>query len=92
MLLDRALEYIGLDKGSAFVLQYSNPKTKIFSRTYNQIQEDLGISHPTVARYFKTLEEAGLIIRAGTGKWIIPAVIGKSYTCDGPECYVRSKR
>ena len=94
MLIDKALEYIGLDKGTSFVLyliQYSNPETKIFSRTYKQIQEDLKISPATIARYFKTLEQNSLIFRAGEGKWFIPAVIGRSYTCEGPECYVVGK-
>ena len=94
MLIDKALEYIGLDKGTSFALyliQYANPETKIFSRTYKQIQEDLNISQVTISRYFKLLEEDGLIVRAGVGSWYIPAVIGRSDTCDGPEWYVEGK-
>ena len=94
MLIDKALEHVGLDNGTKFALylfQYANPKTKVFSRTYKQIQEDLGISQVTIARYFKVLEECGSIFRAGEGKWFIPGVIGKSDTCDGPEWYVEGK-
>lgn len=95
MLIDKALERVGLDNGAKFVLylcQYANPDTKIFSRTYKQIQNDLGISQVTIAKYFQTLEDSGLIIRSGNGRWRIPAVIGKSESCDGPEWYVESKK
>ena len=94
MRIDKTLEFVGMDKGTKFALylcQYANPNTKIFSRTYKQIQDDLGISQVTIAHYFKLLEESNLIIRAGDGKWRVPAVIGASESCDGLEWYAESK-
>lgn len=95
MRIDKALEFASMDKGTKFALylcQYANPDTKIFSRTYKQIQKDLGVSHVTIAKYFQTLENSGLIVRAGDGRWKVPAVIAKSESCDGPEWYVESKK
>lgn len=95
MRIDTALERIGLDKGTKFLLylvQHTNPGTKIFNRTYKQIQSDIGISQVTISRYFKSLEENSLIFRVPSGGWFVPAVIGDSDTADGPEWYVESKR
>lgn len=94
MLIDKAMGHVGLDKGTSFVLyvlQHTNPRTKIFSRTYTQIQNDLGVSRVSISQFFKGLEEDGLLVRAGEGKWFVPAVIGKSQTCCGPEWYVEHK-
>ena len=95
MLIDKAIAFAGADKGTMFALylcQHANPHTKIFSRSYKQIQDDLGISQVSIAKYFKLLEESNLITRAGDGKWRIHAVVQGSETCDGPEWYVTSRR
>lgn len=91
MLLDNLWEIFKPDKGAQFLFYLvgnTNGKTRIFSKTYKQISKDLNISEPTIAKYFKRLEEGGSIERVGTGKWLIKAVIGESDTCDGPDCYI----
>lgn len=91
MLLDTMYEVVKPDRGAQFVLyliSHADPKTKIFSRNYRQIKNDLDISEPTIAHYFKILEDNGTIVRNGLGGWFIKAVVGESSTCDGPEPYV----
>lgn len=91
MLIDNVFNFVKPDKGAQFILYligHADPSTKIFSETYKQIQKDLGISEPTISRFFKILEESGTIARAGFGKWYIKAVVGESDSCDGPDFFV----
>lgn len=78
-LIDNALLRLSLSKGEElafYILRHTNGDTKIFSRSYAQMQKDLGISQATIAHAFKEMEKNGGIIRAGVGKWFIPAVVG----------------
>lgn len=94
MLIDRAMDYFPLSNGAKivlYILQHTDVNTKIFSRTYNQIQKDLNVSQPTISKVFKTLKENETLIPAGVGKWYVPAVVGYSDTAEGPEIFVRNK-
>lgn len=59
-----------------YIIRHTDGDTKIFSRSYNQIQKDLNVTAKTVAKVFKLLEANGTLIRAGLGRWYVPAVIG----------------
>lgn len=94
MRIDKAMEYLNPSKGVQLILyiaQYTDGNTKIFSRTYNQIQKDTGISQVTIAKIFKDLESKGLMIHVSQSKWLIPAVEGYSDSSEGPGWFVESK-
>lgn len=46
----------------------------IFSRTYNQIQKDTGVSQPTIAKVFEAMEEVGAAKHIGKSKWSLAGV------------------
>lgn len=77
--IDKALEKLPASKEeevALYILRHTDGDTKIFSRTYNQIQKDINVTQATIAKVFKTLEANGTLIRAGFGKWYLPGVIG----------------
>lgn len=77
--LDAMLSYLKLSPAEAiviYILRHTDGNTKIFSRTYNEIQKATGASQNTIARTFKALEKNGTLKRAGYGKWYVPAIIG----------------
>lgn len=78
------------DRFALYLIQHTDNRTKIFSVPYAQIEKDLGISQVSIARFFKTLEAHGSIIRAGRGKWIVPAVIGPADSDDGDGYFVEN--
>lgn len=91
MLVDKAIETIDDSAGTRFLLyllRHTDGDTQIFCRTYSQIQKDLGIPPSTIARYFKKLEDSGLLIHKRRSEWIVPAIKGYSDTCEGPEWYI----
>lgn len=91
MLIDPIFQKLDNSAGTRlimYLLGHTNGDTKVFSRTYAQIQKDLGISSSTIARYFKRLESQGLLIRKSRSEWIVPAIMGYSDTCEGPEWYI----
>ena len=94
MLIDRAYEMLEPSKSMAvimYVLQHTDGDTRIFSRTYNQIQKDTGVSQATIAKVFKYMESKGAIEYLGKSRWMNYVVKGASYRCDGPEFYVENK-
>ena len=77
--IDKALEGLPMSKEeevALYILRNTDGDTKIFSRTYKQIQKDINVSQVTIAKVFKILESNGTLIRAGVGKWYLPGVIG----------------
>lgn len=77
--LDQAFRMMNLSKGAQivyYILKHTDGETKIFSKTYKEIQNATGASQPTIAKVFDVLEGCGALVRAGFGKWYVPAVIG----------------
>lgn len=94
MLVDKAFEMLGTSKAmdvAIYVLQHTNAKTKVFNRTYNQIQKDTGASQGTIARAFKYMESIGVLDYLGGSKWINNAVEGYSDNCNGNDFFVVNK-
>lgn len=78
-MLDNAVSKLTLSKYEEivfYIIRHTDGDTKIFSRTYAQMQNDLNVSQTTIAETLKVLENTGSIFRAGNGKWYIPAVVG----------------
>ena len=94
MLVDRAFDMLGTSRAmdvAFYVLQHTDGHTKIFNRTYNQIQKDTGASQGTIAKVFKYMESIGALEDLGNSKWVNNVVEGYSSSCDGPEFYVENK-
>ena len=49
----------------------------VFSRTYVQIQKDTGVSQPTIARVFESLEKIGAAKHISKSQWSLAAAIDK---------------
>lgn len=94
MLIDKAFNMLGTSKIMdvlIYVLQHTNGDTRIFSRTYNQIQKDTGVSQMTIAKAFKYMQDKGALEYLGNSRWLNYMVEEYSDTCDGPEFYVENK-
>lgn len=64
----------------------------IFSRSYNKIQEDTGVSQPTIARVFKLMENLGAAKHISKSRWDLGAIIaGYSDSCEGFDIFVENK-
>lgn len=86
--VDKAIANLKLsaaEKIVFYILRNTNGDTKIFDRTYKQIQKDLNVSPNEISNVFHKLESNGTLIRAGFGKWFVPAVIG--YECDDEDAW-----
>ena len=93
MLINRAYEHPDTSKGARlvmYILQHTDGNTKVFSRTYKQIQEDTGISYMTIADVFKKLEADGTLIHTSKSEWFVPAVVGYSDKEEPDKDYVES--
>jgi len=90
MLIDKALKDLN-DKSVdliTYILQHTNYKTHIFTRTYRQMQKDVGVSQPTIARVMKKFVETGAAEYLGGSSWKINVITGTSDSYEGPEWYV----
>ena len=71
-----------------YIVSNTDPDTKVFSRTYEDIQKATGASRDTISRTIARLAMAGIIQWVGNGKWYNSIVDGWSKTCNGPDWYV----
>lgn len=94
MLIDKAFETVGLTKAmeiTLYIIQHTDAKTKIFCRTYKEIQKETGASERTIADTLKYLASKGALEHLGGSRWVNNMVEGYSRTCNGDELYVRNK-
>lgn len=52
-----------------YIIEHTDPETKIFSRSYSQMEKELHVSSATISRTFKKLSESGVLINTGLGRW-----------------------
>lgn len=52
-----------------YILQHTDPKTKKFNKTYDQIQKATKVSRKTISATLQKLSDAGLMLNVGRGVW-----------------------
>ena len=52
-----------------YIMEHTDPYTKEFSRTYDQIQKDLHVNRATIASVFSKLSDAGCITNMRRSVW-----------------------
>ena len=78
MFVENAYSRLNLSKAEIvvnYIIQHADPETKIFNRTYAQIQKDTGASSATVARVFNALEENKTLLRHSPSGWFVTAIV-----------------
>ena len=70
-----------------YILQHTDAKTKIFSRTYNQIQKDTKVSQPTIAKVLKVMQKNGAMEYLGDSRWRVPMVLDDVDVPKDPDYY-----
>jgi len=94
-LVDEAFSKLDMTKSMEllfYLIQNTDVRSKIFRRTYKEIQKDTGASERTIARVIKYLESKGILEHVGTSEWRNNLVEEYSDRCDGEEFYVRNSR
>ena len=68
-----------------YVIQHTDVDNKLFSRTYGQIERDVKVSQPTIAKVFRILQENGFIEKQGHSGWKVNVGLEKAsdYTSEG---------
>ena len=85
MLLETLYEYIKpnqAEKVLLYVLEHLDASF-VFSRSYECIQKDTGVSQPTIARVFKEMEKIGAAKHIAKSKWSFEAMMDG--TANAPE-------
>lgn len=54
-----------------YIIEHTDIETKLFTRTYNQIEQDVQVSQATIAKVFKKLQDNHFIERKGNLGWVV---------------------
>lgn len=75
-----------------YVLSHTNTNSKIFHRSYKDIQKDTGVSADTVSRVMKALQDNGAAEYLGDSRWYMHIVTGGSDSYEGDDFYVTADK
>lgn len=71
----------------SYLVGHTDYRTMLFTKSYDQIRRDLGVSRAVIAETFKKLNELGLIEKKGAGVWLNHMIAEGSNTSEGFDYY-----
>lgn len=61
-----------------YILERTNSATNVFIGTWKKIEQDLSVSHMTVSKVFRKLQESDFLTKVQNGVWMVsPAIMMK---------------
>lgn len=65
-----------------YILSHTDGDSKVFKRTYIEIQKETGVSQVTISKVIRTMENLQFLEKLGKGCWKNNMILGKSRVAD----------